>query len=335
MAESTLKLTLTELRVQVAYKLGYGRAYPSGTNQQNHVNAVVDRALALVYWHPIYPEIPEIKASHKWSFLEPKDSLVAWDTTTGTISSTTTTTIVATTAIFYDSMVGHTLSVTGGSDWTITATNGTHSTAGTTATVSADPTGETGVITVTADGDYRLPDDWGGIVSRMVYDSSTGRAPLQWVAPEQILQLRNEYTSTGYPTVAAVIAVSNDGTDGQRWNLMLHPTPGGDYTFNYQYSVLPDALSASATYPYGGTQFREVLMAACEAVCEMEKLGHRAGMWANFVSALHSAILRDRESTGGKEIGKNTCPEEYGSMSQLDWLRKEESPTVTYNGVDY
>lgn len=340
MAESTLSLTLSDLREQVSYKLGHGRAYPSVASKQDHVDDVIKRGLRQFYLHPIHPVIPDLRRQHRWSFLEPWTTIVLWDTTTGTIGSVDVVSpygITATSAVFYDSMVGHKIVIdSDSSEFTIESTNGTFGTAGTTATVTEDPTGKSGTFTVTADGDYRLPDDWGGKASQLIYDDQIGFGPIEWRASEHITEARNDYTSTGHPAIAAVAPVSHDGSSGQRWNLRVHPAPDADYTLHYKYRVLADALVATTNeYPYGGMEYGDAIMASCEAIAELEKQNAHGGMWEHYITLLQSAINSDRNNVESKTLGKNTNPDDGYRIGLREWVQLNSIGTVVYNGVEY
>lgn len=339
MAESTLSITLSDIQQDVSYRLGYGRTYSAlSSNDSDHVDDVIERGLRMFYFHPIRPVIPDLLSSHRWSFFEPWTTIVLWSTVTGTVSGTPSysspsSTVTATAAKFYSTMVGQTLTFdTSGTDYTIDGY-----TSSTVISVTGDASGETSgdTFTITASGDYRLPDDFGGVASDMVFDQALGWGPLKWTSPEVVEQERNARTTTGKPSIAAVKPVSTDGSGGQRWNLMVFYTPDQAYTMNYAYSVLPDAPIASTNeYLYGGAKFGEAIMAACRAACEMETTDRQGGHWAYFVAMLQAAINEDREASGVHTLGRMQRMEEIPYASR-DWAQHNSNGTVVYDGVTY
>jgi hypothetical protein len=340
-----LSMTLTKLKVAVSYALGYGSTYPSGSTEQAHVDRVLDRGLGQFYM-PGEAGVPDIPLGHKWSFLSPQTTIVLWATTTGTVSgqgvySSPSTTITATAAKFYTTMVGHSFTFdTSSTDYTITSVGATAtaSTAADTCVVTGDASSEASgdTFTITADGDYRLPDDWGSIASRLVYSSDLGYGPLGWCSPEDIRRRRNDVTSAGHPSFAAIAPVSQDGSAAQKWNVMTHQTADSDYTMHYRYNVLATALGGTSTeYPYGGANYGEVILASCLAVCELEKQGSQGGMWANFADKLRTAIQHDRAAVGATELGPLTRPEEAVPVHPRDWIEAHSSNAVVYDGITY
>ena len=156
MAESTLSLTRTRIREEVSFYLNSGRrsdvAAGLSTAQNSNVNAAVESGEA------------RFAGAHDWGFLRPRLNLTLWPTVTGTAAAGLTTTVTATTAKFHPSMVGHSIVFTAGSTYTITAyTSSTVITVNTTAAADSSK-----AFTVTADGIYRLPDDYGGMESTQI-----------------------------------------------------------------------------------------------------------------------------------------------------------------------
>lgn len=78
MAESTLTLSITDLKAEIGHYLGYGRGSAVygetawTTSQGNNITAVLKSGLAQVYTPP--PVAPG-EVSHNWSFLRPFDQI--------------------------------------------------------------------------------------------------------------------------------------------------------------------------------------------------------------------------------------------------------------------
>jgi hypothetical protein len=322
-------ITLSDLRIEAAYNLGYGRSYPTVSKNASHVDSVISRGMRWFYFPNTVPGV----RSHRWSFMAPEASIVAWADVSGTIDSVSSTQIIATESVFYGTAVGRTILMADGTtEYTITATNGTQTTAGTTATVAEDPTGETGTFTV-ASGTYRLPSDFNGNMSQLTYRSATGYPAITMRTAEQIRDMRNEITGAGHPVTSAVVPAAHDGSAAQKWDLLLHPEPDADYTLDYQYFVEPNTLiSGTNEYPHGGTQFGEAILSAVQAACELERYHEHRGLWEHFVGALVTAIDNDIATTGAKTLGRNTGGD---SESFLPGYRSCGRHTVIYNGVEY
>lgn len=77
MAESTLSLSIDDLKAEIGHFLGYGRGTPAGesawtTAQANNITAVLKSGLQQFYTPPA---LSEREAPHSWSFLRPFASI--------------------------------------------------------------------------------------------------------------------------------------------------------------------------------------------------------------------------------------------------------------------
>lgn len=268
MAESTLALSFDDLMRITAERAMYGyyadQAEGLSANEETEINLYVEEAYR------------EFIVAHDWKFLHPIIDYELMATVTGTASGDPDggTTLTATTALFYDSLVGRTLTMdTSGNTYTITATGGTFSTAATTLTVGSTFTGETSgdTFTITATGDNRLPDDFGGLNGDVYFEADNNLwAPLRSVGVAQILHERQKTSASGRPTMYAIGPLSI-ATTGQRFDIMAWRTPDANYTLKIPYNVLPDALT-TGIYPYGGAAHAETLKAMCLAAMERSKM---------------------------------------------------------------
>lgn len=262
--ESSASLRFDDLTALVAERTGYGfranQAAGLSADEETEVGLYVDEGQR------------EFLLSYDWSFMQPVATSVLWGTTTATTTMTvdgegnrTVTTSVAT---FFPTMVGH----------KIVSTNGSYEIDGylssTVVTVTTDASADTGLaFQITADGAYRLPDDFGGLIGDVFFQSGEGRwTPLALTGVAELLELFQVSTGTGRPTVCAIesVNVSASGGIGQRFNLLSWRVSDTDYTIRYQYQVLPDKLKASG-YPYGGARHAETIKYACLAAMERSK----------------------------------------------------------------
>jgi len=104
-------------------------------------------------------------------------------------------------------------------------------------------------ITTAADDEvYDLPSDFAYVDGPMTIAPSDYMLyqPLKIVGEHQIRQRLQSTQSTGRPVEAAVRVKSpHDSSEGTQYELLLWPTPDGDYTLQYRYRINPDILAIS------------------------------------------------------------------------------------------
>lgn len=181
------------------------------------------------------------------------------------------------------------------------------------------------------EADYDLPDDFGGFLDPFLSfcASDNQTYPVRITSVPEILRNRQlEPMSAAMDMLAAVSAKSSSGTNGQRMELLLSPTPASDGTLNATYYAIPNALSDTATYPLGGQPHAETLLASCLAAAEMEKTGQPGPQRQIYLERLQASIDFDRR-TGPKHFGYNGDRSGSLPVSIYD-LR---SSSITRNGV--
>ncbi len=187
--------------------------------------------------------------------------------------------------------------------------------------------------TTAADYDYTLPDNFGYMIGDLTFATSDNAWHNVRIVPEQeIRTLRMTPTSTtGRPQLAAVRPRTTDGTTGQRFELILWPTPDAIYTLTYQYRILTSQLTSGAPYPYGGMQHGETMMEAMLAVAEEryddEKMIHNQ----SYREMLQQSILMD-QGHGAEFFGYNG-----DSSDGAGWMsnRRDRMNGTTVGGVQY
>ena len=168
--------------------------------------------------------------------------------------------------------------------------------------VTGNASGESdgATVTVTADGNYTLPSTFGGeYLGPISYAAGENPgATIRWGSEGNIRRLRENVSSqTGYPTIAAV---RKSGT-ARRWELIVYPTPGGEYTLEFPYELYFTALSATTDLHPAGAHYDETIMAACEGYAEMKGEDRLAGRLQYYRgSALPAAHRRNRRSAPRK-----------------------------------
>jgi len=333
MSEPTLVQTFNEIRLDVGQELGYTRTTSKWSAErvseiENITNAAYRRFLFLAM-------APGTATPHRWSFLRPITSMVIWGTVTGTVSglpsydASTYSTITATSASFYPSMVGKSFVFdTSGTSYTVASY-----TSSTVIVVTGDASGETSddTFTMTADGDYQLPDDFGSILDDFYLINATNVVrKVTRRGSSQILHLRAEKVDdTGTPQVYGIAPLSMDGTAGQRQKVMFFPKPDAAETLTYQYSVLPNTLTTSNPYPKGTEVFSETIRYA--ALAEVERrIGKKRGYEEQYLQYLAISVQQDALAAMPDNLGYNRDDSVRGTEGSYD---RTYGATITRNGI--
>jgi hypothetical protein len=310
MAESTLTTTRDDLRNAISFELGYGRtALDDSSDVANEIDDVLKSGLRQAYFPP---PLPGRSVGHVWRFLRPTTTLVAWPTLVGEKSAEVydagddETTITATG--FQATMVGKQMVFTDSeASYLITAVSSS-----TEAVVSGDASAEADDFTVTANGNYDLPDDFAAIDGPLTFGSQEWFTPLPIMGEAMMRERRQFDALTGIPYMAAVAIKSGAATAGQRYQLMLYPTPDSVYNLSFRYVVLPDSLTAGASYHLGGAQHSELILASCMAAAEIHRSQVRGARWEAFIQRLAASVSMDNllapETLGS---GRTFCEERH------------------------
>lgn len=148
----------------------------------------------------------------------------------------------------------------------------------------------------TADGQrrYDLPEDFEQFIGAIHFDADAAYPDITQRPAARLMQLFSEYDSTGIPVHYAIEATIHDGARQQGKQLVLHPTPNGEYGLAAVYQVGPiRPLSDSHPYPPGGQEFGELFVAACLAAAELKFKDMKADKHDDFQAAMVSAIASD------------------------------------------
>ena len=333
MAESTLSLGFTDFMADVADYLGWGRDSTAwGTNRTAELDAMVQSGYRQFLYPPV---LPGQGAAHRWWFLQPTTTLVTWvdvavsaTTVTGGAYVDPSTAITATVATFYPTMVGKSIVITGVGTFVIDGytSSAVISVTGDASAAAAD------TFSIDADGDYRAPDDFGGIRGNMTFAADEGWIPLQVIPEGMIRSYRQHSTSTGRPRYVALQALSSAGATGQRFNFMFWPEPDDAYTLSYQYNVLVAKLATAVPYPLGGMQHAETVLQSCLAVAENRREETRGPQWERFMERLTASITVD----AGNEpvwLGYNGDESDMTHDQRYPYAGRDQG--ITYEGTLY
>lgn len=187
-------------------------------------------------------------------------------------------------------------------------------------------------LQTTADqGDYDLPDDFGGFHGRLTYAPDEGHAPISLVDESQIRASRQIRTSTGKPCFAAYrIKGPSDAVSGQRYVLLLDPTPDSTYLLTGQYVAIPAKCDGDRPYPLGGALHGALFRAACLAESERRIRGGYGPLKQAFDTELANSIGLDAAQAPEK-LGYNADWSDGREVREY----RSRGQVFTYQGVQY
>ena len=188
--------------------------------------------------------------------------------------------------------------------------------------------------TAADDGDYDMPDNFGGLDGDMYFDTAENiSGPIEIIGEHQIRKMRESGggTQSGIPRYGAIRPKAGTGTTGQRQELILHPRPAGIYTLHYRYKVLADAITSGAPYPLGGMAHAETLLASCLAAAENKLDDEKGVKWDYFMERLAASVSHDRKAMPPEKLGYNGDASD-GESSPWPYSSNQR---VTLNGATY
>lgn len=191
----------------------------------------------------------------------------------------------------------------------------------------------TTTLTTSADDyDYNLSADFGGLLGSITYAGTDNRwFPVEMTGENRIRLLRQrDFTDVNSdPKLAAIRPKSSDGSNGQRFELLLWPTPDKAYTLSYKYHALANKLTTGNPYPLGGEAHAETILESCLAVAET-RMDNVAGIHsAAFQSRLNASISYDRKLHTPERMGYN------GDGSDARMMSEQESREINGDLVKY
>jgi hypothetical protein len=191
------------------------------------------------------------------------------------------------------------------------------------------------LTTLANDGEYDLPDDYGGMQGEMTYQPSVGTyLTLRRVGVGELQRaLQGLMSTTGKPTMFAVLPKQSDGAMGQRFYASLAPIPDGVYVLTYTMTLLPQALTSQRPFPLGGEVHGETILASCLAVAEQRFQDEEKGNhWTRFMERLQASITADVRDAKPANLGYNGDRSDYRDMGYpYGW--PDRTSAVTYNGT--
>ena len=333
MAESTLAITFDDLKKAVAHQLGKGVVEAKwSAGDLVKIDMIIKRGLRQFYFpSPIFgisrgrQEI--IEPPYEWSFLKPIATLT-------TVASYITGTVAVVSGVC--TLIGgvwpswaaeHGTLVIDTVEYAITTRDGD-----TQLTVVGDDVTAGAEYSLVHDGNYDLPDDFGGIEGRITYEPSENKPEIIIVGEGKIRSQRSN-TTRSYPSWAAIRPKEHlTTTVGQRFEIMFDSIPDDVYILSYRKQILPSMLvDTTLTYPYGGAVHSETILASCLAMAELQESNIKGALWENFKTCLAASIRHDKTFKGVEYFGKNS--DNSGDVENN--TRSANRCTITYHGEEY
>lgn len=182
-----------------------------------------------------------------------------------------------------------------------------------------------------------LPDDYGSLEGTITVTTTSSASfwPVQVTLEGRLREMYARLPSaTGRPQWAAEVPLK--GTTGQkasRYELMIYPEADEDFTLEVAYYLLPEALTDSNPYCYGGMQHSETILESCLAIAEERINNIENGVHGSkFRERLAASIAIDRRNKA-ELIGYNGDRSDARSLGYWSWREKYLTDRVTYYGV--
>lgn len=175
-----------------------------------------------------------------------------------------------------------------------------------------------------AKGDaYALPADVGGIRGNLTFSGSNLYSKVIMRGPDFIEERRSVPASvaTGVPRYAALRAIHHDETAGQRYELILYPTPDAAYSLTYRYNLIPQDLSNTGVRPAGAAVHTETIFQSCREAAERIANQNSGGPeHVLFLKRLTASVLLDRQLTAPEFLGDMRDPGQFGSSPRPSFM---------------
>lgn len=180
-----------------------------------------------------------------------------------------------------------------------------------------------------------LPDDFGGFEGELTLQASDRVYCSVAITNEGVIDAyyAENADTTGQPRMAAVRPLRGTGSSrGQRFDLYVWPAADQAYTLRFQYYLVPDALTGTRPYAYGGAEHAETILESCLAIAEERLDDARAVHAMKFRERLAASISLDRRKKA-QHLGYN------GDGSDNPWrVRRRDrrgDVVVTFDGSEY
>lgn len=187
-------------------------------------------------------------------------------------------------------------------------------------------------FTTTADfSTYQLPSNFGGIEGEITYAANQALRVIRIRGENYIRELQTTQTTSGIPEFAAVRTL-NVGNTGQRYELILWPTPNAAYDLTFRFNLNPDALSAANDYALGGPALAETILQSCRAAADRIFNDNVGAEQQLFIERLKSSVSLDRRMLAPERLGFAHDPNVIRDRF-FPWPTSNALPGFVVNGV--
>jgi len=119
--------------------------------------------------------------------------------------------------------------------------------------------------------DYRLPDDFVGLVSGFKFDAGENKDNPQRIDISKFRALRSISVTTDTPEYYAITSSPYDADAGVSYEVWFYKTPDAVYIYKYEYIFDPVKPSATTDIFVGGVRGSEVIMQLALAIAELQE----------------------------------------------------------------
>lgn len=137
---------------------------------------------------------------------------------------------------------------------------------------------------------YQLPEDFATLIGTINYGADENYPPLEQRSINQIRKEKADNDWTSYPELFAIKS-SHSKEFGQRWELILYPTPDAAYPLWFFYKIEPLKLEEDSDIPVGGSEFSGALRQLCLAEAESNR-DEQAGIQEQKASIMLADAMR-------------------------------------------
>ncbi len=175
---------------------------------------------------------------------------------------------------------------------------------------------------------YNLPDDFGSPETDFTFNEETGcRRGIKFIDELRVRSMRQGLTtSSGWPAWCALLRVKPAGIVGTRYQVEFERPFDAVYGLQYKYRAIPDSLTDDNTYPHGGEEHAETILAACLAAAEWQIQNTYGLEQQKYQECLQGSIMRDNRMRPWRAgINFDGPRDEYHPRHHID---------LVYNGVN-
>jgi hypothetical protein len=178
---------------------------------------------------------------------------------------------------------------------------------------------------------YQLWADLGGIEGELTFAAGQSYRVIHIRGENYVRQLQQTNAGSGIPRYAAVRGYDS-GLSGQRYELILWPTPDAAYDLTARININPDALASDNDYALGGPALAETILQSCRAAADRIFNDNVGAEHALFIERLKSSISLDRRMLAPERLGFAYDPAVVREQF-YPWPESYALPGFTVNGV--